>query len=272
MSRIHTAVASSRDKGRKLLIPYLVAGDPSISVSLRLMHELVKAGSDIIELGIPFSDPSSDGEVIQLGAERALASGTTLEDVLDLVSEFRKQDNQTPVVLMGYLNPVEIMGYQRFVESASDAGVDGVLLVDMPPSESSELMNLLSQHQMDLIFLIAPTTSPERSRLICSSGSGYLYYVSLKGVTGASITDSDAIAGKVAGLRELTPLPIVIGFGIKDEHSAAAMAEIGEGVVVGSALVSKIALLESQSDPGDDRISETVALITSIRKRLDNLK
>jgi len=273
MSKIKQTIATAKADGRKLLIPYLVAGDPSLSISLQLMHELVRAGSDIIELGIPFSDPSSDGEVIQLGAERALAAGTTLSSVLQLVAEFRQQNNTTPVVLMGYLNPVEVMGYEAFVGEASKVGVDGVLLVDMPPSESVNLARLLEGLDMDLIFLVAPTTSDQRTRLICERASGYLYYVSLKGVTGASITDTGSIAKKVAELRQITQLPIVIGFGIKDEDSAAAMAELADGVVIGSALVSRIDQLEVIEGCVDSNaLSQTVAFITSIRKRLDNLK
>ncbi len=270
MSRISHCIQTRREAGLKVVIPYLVAGDPDLSTSLRLMHALVTAGADIIELGVPFSDPSSDGEVIQRGVERSLAGGTTLKQVIDLVAQFRETDQATPVVLMGYLNPVEIMGYELFVRDARAAGVDGVLLVDMPPTESSGLAGLLSDAQMDLIFLVAPTTSEPRARLIASQCSGYLYYVSLKGVTGAAIRDTESIARNIASLRSFANVPVVIGFGIKDEASAASMAELADGVVIGSALVAKIAALSAAGTADDAAIEACVALIAAVRKRLDN--
>jgi tryptophan synthase alpha chain len=271
MSRIHGVIQARRQAGQKLLIPYLVAGDPDLSLSLRLMHALADAGADIIELGIPFSDPSSDGPVIQRGAERALAAGTTLSDVLSLVAEFRKTDNATPVVLMGYLNPVEIMGYEQFVSRAVGSGVDGVLLVDMPPTESALLGQLTAEAEMDLIFLVAPTTSAARARLIAAQCTGYLYYVSLKGVTGAAITDTESIARNVGFLRSIADIPIVIGFGIKDGNSAAAMAVLGDGVVIGSALVDRIASLQSRNNVGEEELKAIVGLIGEARQRLDRL-
>ncbi|MEX2132250.1 MAG: tryptophan synthase subunit alpha, partial [Pseudohongiellaceae bacterium] len=182
MSRIQKVVQQRVTPGGKLLIPYLVAGDPDLQITLELMHALVQAGADIIELGMPFSDPSSDGAVIQQGSERALASGTTLAGVLALVKKFRTTNEQTAVVLMGYLNPVEIMGYEEFAQACAAAGVDGVLLVDMPPGESGRLTGLLREQQIDSVFLVAPTTSAERAAAIVARCSGYLYYVSLKGV------------------------------------------------------------------------------------------
>jgi len=269
MSRIDTIVQERLAANQKVLIPYLVAGDPDLATSLRLMHALVDAGADIIELGVPFSDPSADGEVIQKGAERSLANGTTLLEVIELVAAFRQQDKRTPVVLMGYLNPVEIMGYEEFVAAASEAGVDGILLVDMPPVESLALGTLLKDAGIDLIFLVAPTTSEERAKLIAERCTGYLYYVSLKGVTGAAISDSESIAKNVNLLRTYSKIPIVIGFGIKDPDSAARMGALADGVVIGSALVEKIATLAGQAAIDDAAITERVALIANTRTRLD---
>lgn len=269
MSRIPKTIQSRLAKGGKVLIPYFVAGDPALEVSLQLMHGLVAAGADIIELGIPFSDPSSDGEVIQRGAERSLAAGTCLADVIGLVEKFRAVDTVTPVVLMGYLNPIEIMGYDEFVLASSKAGVDGVLVVDMPPNESDRLRELLVGAGMDLIFLVAPTTSPARARMISARCSGYLYYVSLKGVTGAAITDTASIERNVALVRELSPLPVVIGFGIKDAEGAAAMARLADGVVIGSALVTRIAGLGGRQSLDATDLATVTEIIRAARARLD---
>ena len=272
MSRINQTIQASLDNHDKLLIPYIVAGDPNIATTLQLMHGLVAVGADIIELGVPFSDPSSDGVVIQKGAERALSQGTSLQNVMDVVSTFRETDKNTPVVLMGYLNPMEVMGYEHFARSAGAAGVDGVLIVDMPPTESTQMVNLLRLQQIDTIFLVAPTTSQARAEAISQCCTGYLYYVSLKGVTGAAITDTESIRAKIANLRKLSGLPIVVGFGIKDDNSAATMAELADGVVIGSALVEKIANLQNIPRQTDEDIDSTVALIRSIRSRLNNIK
>lgn len=270
MSRISKVFQNRLESGGKVLIPYLVAGDPNLEQTLQLMHGLVTAGADIIELGVPFSDPSSDGETIQRGAERAIAGGTSLRDVIDLVAEFRTGDDTTPVVLMGYLNPVEIMGNESFVAAASQAGVDGVLLVDMPPTESANLKQLLTEADMDLIFLVAPTTSEKRARQIAGACTGFLYYVSLKGVTGAAIKDTDAIASNVTLLRSFGELPVVIGFGIKDADSAARMAALADGVVIGSALVERIAGLSAEQAPDARRIKDAVSLIAAARQSLDH--
>lgn len=268
MSRIKQTLATLREQGRKALIPYLVAGDPGAEETVALMHQLVADGADIIELGIPFSDPSSDGPVIQLGAERALRKGTGLRHVLEMVAEFRQQDNNTPIVLMGYLNPLEAMGYETFVSRAKTAGVDGVLVVDMPVSEANELLPLCRESELDVIFLVAPTTTDKRLSGICEHSSGYIYYVSLKGVTGAAISDHGDIEQRVASLRGNTELPVVVGFGIKDPDSARAMAAISDGVIVGSALVERIAGL---SKDGQERptYAECTALIADIRAGLD---
>lgn len=271
MSRISRTIADLKAQGKKVLIPYLVAGDPAKNLTVGLMHALVRSGADIIELGIPFSDPSSDGAIIQQAAERALLSGTRLVDVLALVKEFRNKDDKTPIVLMGYLNPIEIMGYEKFAQSASDAGVDGVLIVDLPAYESEELFKAVRPRQLDTIFLVAPTTSEDRLAEICRHSSGYIYYVSLKGVTGAAITDKNAIRDKIAHLRSFSDLPIVVGFGIKDPVSASEMAAISDGVIVGSALVEKIATLKAGAEYSALELDATVGLIASMRKAINNI-
>ena len=269
MGRIKQITDSVNQKGRKLLIPYLVAGDPNKETTIELMHALVSNGADIIELGIPFSDPSSDGEVIQSGIERSLRKGTSLNDTLDIVSKFRARNEVTPIVLMGYLNPVEIMGVDNFVRRAQKEGVDGVLMVDMPPAEAGVLNAKLKEVNIDSIFLVAPTTTQERIKSILNMTSGYVYYVSLKGVTGASITDVDEVERNVCALRSSTDLPIVVGFGIKDGKSAKEMARVSDGVIVGSALVNKIASLTSHEKISAEDIKKSTNIIKEIRGELD---
>ena len=269
MGRIKQITDSVNQKGRKLLIPYLVAGDPNKETTIELMHALVSNGADIIELGIPFSDPSSDGEVIQNSIERSLRKGTSLNDTLDIVSKFRARNEVTPIVLMGYLNPVEIMGVDNFVRRAQKEGVDGVLMVDMPPAEAGVLNAKLKEVNIDSIFLVAPTTTQERVKSILNMTSGYVYYVSLKGVTGASITDVDEVERNVCALRSSTDLPIVVGFGIKDGKSAKEMARVSDGVIVGSALVNKIASLTSHEKISAEDIKNSTSIIKEIREELD---
>jgi tryptophan synthase alpha chain len=272
MSRIQLIAEQAKHNNAKLLIPYTVAGDPNIATSLSLMHELVAQGADIIELGIPFSDPSSDGPVIQRGVERALSKKTNLTEVFGLALAFRRENKHTPIVLMGYLNPIEIMGYEKFANEMVAAGVDGVLIVDMPPAESEKLSGLLAERDIDLIFLVAPTTTACRSKEIVQCTTGYLYYVSLKGVTGAALTDFDSVTKNITKLRELSDLPIVIGFGIKDADSARAMAELSDGIVIGSALVEKIAQLGDQELHEKSRISQTCEVIGLARQALNDIK
>ena len=226
---------------RKAVIPYVVAGDPAPEHTVAVMHTLVEQGADIIELGVPFSDPMAEGPVIQLGHERALANNVSLRDVLGMVAEFRQKDEKTPVVLMGYANPIEAMGYEKFAEAANVAGVNGVLTVDLPPEESEALNNCLKEKDIDTIFLIAPTTSDERTTRIVENASGYIYYVSLKGVTGAGHLDTEAVEQKVRAIKQKTALPVCVGFGIKDAQSAKQVAEHADGVVVGSLLVDGLA-------------------------------
>ncbi|MFC3549732.1 tryptophan synthase subunit alpha [Lysobacter cavernae] len=241
MNRIDTRFAALKAQGRKALIPFITAGDPSLEATVPVMHALVEAGADVIELGVPFSDPMADGPTIQRSSERALSRGTGLAFVLDSVRAFRKHDADTPVVLMGYLNPVEIRGAERFASEAVTAGVDGVLLVDLPPEESGEFREAFAQHGLALILLASPTTTDARMRLLCDDAQGYLYYVSFAGVTGADRLDTGTAGAHLQAIRRQSAVPVVAGFGIKDAASAAAMAREADGVVVGSALVAALA-------------------------------
>ncbi|WP_455211652.1 tryptophan synthase subunit alpha [Kaarinaea lacus] len=266
MSRITQCIQQLQTQGRKALIPYITAGDPAPQLTVPLAHALVKAGADIIELGVPFSDPMADGPVIQRASERALLHHVSLRQVLDMVREFRQTDSQTPIVLMGYLNPVEIMGYQAFAQAAAEAGVDGVLTVDLPPEEAHDLLAELRQHDIDPIFLLAPTTSDERVQKICSVASGYVYYVSVKGVTGAGHLNIEAVSQKIDQLRRLTDLPIGVGFGIKDGATAKSISEFADAVVVGSALIGKI---ELNVEDHDAIVREVSTLLASMRSAMD---
>ncbi|SHL88899.1 tryptophan synthase subunit alpha [Vreelandella subglaciescola] len=241
MNRIDQRFSELKQQGRRALIPFITAGDPAPRYTVGFMHALVEAGADVLELGVPFSDPMADGPVIQKACERALKEGTRLVDLFDMVAEFRQTDSQTPVVLMGYLNPVERIGYDAFAQQAASAGVDGVLMVDMPPEEADELAPLLKTNGIAAIFLVAPTTSAARAATICAHGEGYLYYVSLKGVTGSATLNADDVAEHLSPLRELTDLPLCVGFGIRDGATAAEVAKVADGVIVGSALVNRIA-------------------------------
>ncbi|MBV1921177.1 MAG: tryptophan synthase subunit alpha [Pseudomonadales bacterium] len=241
MSRLKTCFEALASQGKTALIPFVTAGDPHPDQTVDIMHTLVASGSDVIELGIPFSDPMADGPVIQLADERALVHNTSLTDALAMVKRFRETDQKTPVVLMGYLNPVEVYGYERFAVDAGEVGVDGILTVDLPPEASVEFVGQLKDQNIDSIFLIAPTTTEERIKKIVTAGSGYLYYVSVKGVTGSGSLDVSAVKEKLETIRNSTDLPIAVGFGIKDPESAKAVGAIADGVVVGSALVNIIA-------------------------------
>ncbi|EZQ19942.1 tryptophan synthase subunit alpha [Pseudomonas sp. G11-1] len=266
MSRIQQCFDALRASGRKALIPYVTAGDPNPEMTLPLMHELVEAGVDVIELGIPFSDPMADGPVIQLAMERALAHNVSLRQVMEMVREFRTTNQTTPVVLMGYLNPMERMGYETFAREAAAAGIDGVLTVDLPPEEAEEVAPLFREHGLDCIFLLAPTTTLARARKICEHASGYVYYVSLKGVTGSAALNVTEVADKLAQLRTVTDLPIGVGFGIRDGASAAAVAGVADGVVVGSVLVNQIAA--HVGEPEQARAGIT-AVIREMRAAMD---
>lgn len=266
MSRIGATFERLKEQGRKALIPYVTGGDPEPGVTVPLMHALVRGGADVIELGVPFSDPMADGPVIQQACERALKHNTSLRDLFRMVSEFRETDNDTPVVLMGYLNPVEAMGYEAFADGCRDAGVDGVLLVDLPPEEALEVKPLMSERQLDMVFLIAPTTTDARIRIIAEAGSGYLYYVSLKGVTGAATLNPEEVAGKVETIRKTTELPVGVGFGIKDAESARAISRVADGVVVGSALVKLAGEYADRPQQVPERIQ---AVLAEMRAAMD---
>ncbi|CAA0087910.1 Tryptophan synthase alpha chain [Zhongshania aliphaticivorans] len=268
MSRLAAVFAKLEKDGRKALVPYIVGGDPELAITVPLMHELVRQGADILEIGVPFSDPMAEGPVIQLAHERALANKVTLSMVLELVAEFREADQSTPIVLMGYANPIERMGYQVFADRAASAGVDGLLTVDMPPEEAERPTEILRAAGIDNIFLLAPTSSDERIKKIVSVASGYLYCVSLNGVTGAGHLDIDAVSEKLAGIKAKTKLPVTVGFGIKDGVSAAALAPLCEGVVVGSALIERL-VGGSSSLTNAERITEAADLIGEIRSALD---
>ncbi|KJV33531.1 tryptophan synthase alpha chain [Aquitalea magnusonii] len=255
MSRIAACFAALQ--GKKALIPFITAGDPHPSRTVELMHGLVDGGADIIELGVPFSDPMADGPVIQRASERALVHKVGLRDVLAMVAEFRKTNTTTPVVLMGYLNPVFVMGYAAFAAAAREAGVDGVLTVDCPPEEAADLSAALIAADLDPVFLIAPTTPEARVREIARHARGYVYYVSLKGVTGAGNLDIDDVARKIAALRAHIQVPIGVGFGIRDAATAKAISVTADAVVVGSRLVQEIEAATEQT--AKERLTGLVA-------------
>jgi tryptophan synthase alpha chain len=249
MSRLKARFDALQAQGRKALVPFITAGDPHPRHTVGLMHALVRGGADVIELGVPFSDPMADGPTIQLACERALVHGTGLWQILDMVAEFRTQDAGTPVVLMGYLNPVEARGVEAFAARAQEVGVDGVLLVDLAVEEADAYVPALRAHGIDCIFLLAPTSPEARVVAIARQASGYLYYVSLKGVTGAATLDVDSVATQLAMIRRHTSLPLAVGFGIRDAASVRAVGRIADGVIVGSALVAEIERLQDR--PGE---------------------
>jgi tryptophan synthase alpha chain len=266
MSRIKDCFDTLKAEGKKALIPFVTAGDPTPEITVPLMHAMVDAGASILELGVPFSDPMADGPVIQKANERALAHHVSLHQVLEMVGRFRQTDDTTPVVLMGYLNPVEVMGYESFAEQAAAAGVDGMILVDLPPEEAEEVMPLFRAKGLDLIFLLAPTSREDRIEKITRLASGFIYYVSIKGVTGAASPDTKEVAAKLATIRQHSDLPIGIGFGIKDAKTAAEFSAIGDAVVVGSALVRKVEELAGQPDK---IFSEVSGVLAAMREAMD---
>lgn len=266
MSRLLGRFAALKQAQRTALVPYITAGDPDPAASVPLMHALVEAGADVVELGVPFSDPSADGPVIQAACERSLAVGTTLKDVLAMVREFRERDTATPVVLMGYLNPVEAMGAEHFAAQAAAAGVDGVLTVDMPPEEAEPLAGLLKASGIDPIFLLAPTSSEARARRICETASGFVYYVSLKGVTGAASLDLEEVRTRLTLMRRATRLPLGVGFGVRDAATAARLATMADAVIVGSAVVSRIA---EHGDDAEARLAAVSEFVAGLRLAMD---
>ena len=267
MSRLAARFRALREEGRAALVPFVTAGDPDPGVTRKLLPRLVEAGADVIEVGVPFSDPMADGPVIQRAGERALAAGTSLAGVLDVVRGFRAADPHTAVVLMGYLNPIEAMGPVRFADRAAEAGVDGVIVVDMPPEEGEPLLTALRERGIDPVFLLSPTTSPERMRRIASEGAGFLYYVSLKGITGAGHLDTGAVAEALARVRAVSDLPVGVGFGIADAEAARRVAAVADAVVVGSAIVRRVeeALDEPERIPG-----HVAAFVAELRRAVDS--
>ena len=265
MSRIAATFARLAGEKRKALIPFITAGDPSPAITLPLMHAMVDAGVDIIELGVPFSDPMADGPVIQRSSERALKFGVGLNDVLSCVADFRKINHATPVVLMGYANPIERMGSKLFAERAAAAGVDGVLVVDYPPEESHTLVETMDAAGIDVIYLLSPTSSPARIKLVADTARGYIYYVSLKGVTGAGNIDTDEVGSMIAKIKSQTKLPVGVGFGIRDGETAKRIARFADAVVIGSRLIQ-----EMEAATPETAVEKVRVLLKNIRETMDS--
>lgn len=264
MSKIAKVFADLKAQGRKGLVPFIAAGDPEPAATLDLLHALVRGGADVIELGVPFSDPMADGPVIQRASERALAHGMSLRGCIEIVKEFRKTNEHTPVVLMGYANPIEHMGSEIFVKTAKDAGVDGVLVVDYPPEECEDFAQKCKLAGIDPIFLLAPTSAQERIDQVAKVASGYIYYVSLKGVTGSANLDTKAVASIIPQIRAVSEVPIAVGFGIRDAASAVAVGKTADAVVIGSRIVQ---LLEEAAPA--DRLQSLERFLRDIREALD---
>jgi tryptophan synthase alpha chain len=264
MSRIQSTFQRLAEKGHKALIPFITAGDPTIALALPLMRALVQGGADIIELGVPFSDPMADGPTIQRASERALAQGMSLRGVLALVREFRCENSTTPVVLMGYANPIEAYGVEVFTRDAGDAGVDGVLVVDYPPEECLEFAAMLRQQRIDPIFLLAPTSTDIRFAEVAEAGSGYIYYVSLKGVTGSASIDLDEVARRIPEIRNRVGMPVGVGFGIRDAITAARIATLADAVVIGSRIIEEVEIGVPEDAP--ERVCK---FLRSIREAMD---
>ena len=264
MSRIQATFAALAAHNKKGLIPFITAGDPSPDMTVPLMHALVAGGANILELGVPFSDPMAEGPVIQRACERALKFNVGIQDVLGYVRTFRQTDRTTPVVLMGYANPIERMGQQAFIHAAKDAGVDGTIVVDYPPEECEEFGAMMKTAGLDAIFLLAPTSTEERIRQVATVGSGFSYYVSLKGVTGAANIDIDQVAGRIAAIRQHVKLPIGVGFGIRDAATAKAIGALADAVVIGSRIIQEI-----EESPSGQAIERVRVFIAGIRQALD---
>lgn len=268
MSRIATTFEKLHAEGRKALIPFITAGYPFAAITPSLMHGMVEAGADVIELGVPFSDPMADGPVIQKAGDRAIANGVGLAQVIAYVREFRQKNTSTPVVLMGYANPVErydqVHGKDRFVADAAEAGVDGVLIVDYPPEECEEFAAQLRANDMDLIFLLAPTSTEERMQQVARVASGYVYYVSLKGVTGSGALDTAAVEAALPAIRKHVNIPVGVGFGIRDAQTAQTIAQFSDAVIIGSKIIQ---LLEDQ--PHEKVIPLTIDFLRGVRKAMD---
>ncbi len=268
-TRIETTFDTLKAQNKKALIPYIMAGDPYPAVTVELMHKLVEHGADIIEVGLPFSDPMADGPVIAHAAERALAAGTSTRDAIEMVREFRKTNTTTPVLVMGYLNPVEIIGYDAFSDMCADAGVDAILMVDLPPKEAGDFPKKLTartDNPMNQIFLLSPTTEPARRAKVIAECSGFIYYVSLKGVTGSASLDVAAVSEQVQKIKAETNIPVCVGFGIRDGASAKALGAVADGVIVGSELVKNFADIDASDSQA------VAAAIDKLLAKMDELK
>ncbi len=268
MSRIKKTFTELRKSNKKALGIFLTAGDPDFETSLNIFEQLPKNGVDFIEIGMPFSDPMADGPVIQLSSQRALKSGMTLEKCLTLVREFRKKNNHTPIILMGYYNPIYKYGKEKFVQKSVNFGVDGLIVVDLPPEEDNELYNYAEQHNLSFIRLITPTTQKERLGKILKNASGFVYYVSITGITGTQIPNLDEVSIKLQKLKTFTDLPVVIGFGIRSPEQARSMAEISDGIVVGSAVVDTIKSSLHNNKATKSTVKSCVEFITKISKKM----
>lgn len=267
MSRIQSTLSDLAAKNKKGLIPFITAGDPDPQLTVPLMHALVAGGADIIELGVPFSDPMADGPVIQRASERALANGVGLRQVLTFVQEFRSTNQTTPIVLMGYANPIERMGAGPFIQAAKQAGVDGVLVVDYPPEECEEFAAAMSENGLDPIFLLAPTSTDERIEQVGKIARGYVYYVSLKGVTGSGQLDLDAVARKIPEIKKRVNVPVGVGFGIRDAATAKAIASVSDAVVIGSRIIQEL-----ENTPRENATEAVQSFIAGIRQAIDELQ
>ena len=266
MSRIQTTFADLQSKKKKALITFITAGDPAPELTVPLLHALVESGADILELGVPFSDPMAEGPVIQRANERALKFNVGMHDVLGYVREFRKTNEHTPVVLMGYANPIERMGVDRFVTESKAAGADGAIVVDYPPEEASEFAQKLKAHDMDLIFLLAPTSTEQRIKQVAQISSGFSYYVSLRGVTGAGHIDTEEVASRLEAIREHVKLPIGVGFGIRDGATAKAVASVSDAVVIGSRIIQEL-----ENTPKDKAVAAVRDFLSGIRAAIDEV-
>jgi tryptophan synthase alpha chain len=266
MSRIQKTFADLQSKKKKALITFITAGDPAPELTVPLLHALVESGADILELGVPFSDPMAEGPVIQRANERALKFNVGMHDVLGYVREFRKTDQHTPVVLMGYANPIERMGVDRFVTESKAAGADGAIVVDYPPEEASEFAQKLKAQDMDLIFLLAPTSTEQRIKQVAQISSGFSYYVSLRGVTGAGHIDTAEVASRLEAIREHVKLPIGVGFGIRDGATAKAVASVSDAVVIGSRIIQEL-----ENTPKDKAVAAVSNFLSGIRAAIDEV-
>lgn len=268
MSRIKQRFNQLASQGRKALIPFVTAGDPSPGVTVPLMHEMVHAGADLIELGVPFSDPMADGPVIQKANQRALAHNVSLADVLGMVEDFRQADKETPVLLMGYLNPIEVMGYETLADRCVSAGVDGLLIVDMPPEEADEFNQMLYQREVDPVYLLAPTSTEERMELVSRAARGFVYYVSIRGVTGSANLDYDEIRTQIESIRQHASLPVGVGFGINGPESAVKIGQHADAVIIGSAIVNRV---EASRDNPDAILTNIGDFLREVRQALDDM-